>query len=389
MRGALAHMDPAAGKPCDLLDPRGARVVLGAAPAGLVAPLAPAAHSLFGPRGACLVGVNGPLAVCDTGHHRILLWRRLPDRDNSPADLVIGQPDLASEGRNGNREVGAATVNMPTGIAAAGDVLAVADAWNHRVLLWRRPLTRSNQPADIVLGQPDFVSAAANRGLSAPRADTLNWCFGVAIRDGRLFVADTGNRRLLVWDGIPETSGAPADLVLGQPDFTTRDENAGGADGSVGMGWPHGVTTAADRLLVIDAGKHRVMVWERLPGRAGAPCDLVLGQPDRARTDANRRADAPSAASLSQPYGIAPLGDRIVVADTANSRLLGFAAAHLRMGGDADALAGQPAYDRKGENGWGAARRDTLSWPYGIATCGARLVVADTGNNRVLLWGAP
>src|SRR5271163_4605719 len=282
MRVALATGKRAAPmNPGRLLDPRGARVVLGAAPAGLVAPLAPAAHSLFGPRGACLVGAAGPLVVCDTGHHRILVWRQLPGADNSPADLVIGQADLASEGRNGSGEVGAATVNMPTGIAAEGDVLAVADAWNHRVLLWRRPLTRSNQPADVVLGQADFVSAAANRGLSAPRADSLNWCFGVAIRDGRLLVADTGNRRLLVWDRIPQTSGTPADLVLGQADFTARDENAGGADGGIGMGWPHGVATAADRVLVADAGKHRVMVWERLPRRAGAPCDLVLGQPDR------------------------------------------------------------------------------------------------------------
>ena len=87
-------------------------------------------------------------------------------------------------------------------------MLAVADAWNHRVLIWHGLPERSNQPADVVLGQADFDGALANRGADAPRADTLFWCYGVAIAGGRLFVADTGNRRVLVWDRIPTTNGA-------------------------------------------------------------------------------------------------------------------------------------------------------------------------------------
>lgn len=375
-----------AGERSELLDPRGARVVLGGASTGLVAPLAPGADTLFGPRGACLAGTGGPLVVCDTGHHRLLVWMQPPSADAAPADFVIGQPDLASEGRNARGAVGAASLNMPTGIAADRDVLAVADAWNHRVLLWHGLPSRSNRPADIVLGQADFVSAAANRGLAAPRADTLSWCFGVAIQDGRLFVADTGNRRVLVWERVPTVNGAPADLVLGQPDFSLRDEDAGGAPDGVGMGWPHAVAVAAGRILVADAGKHRIMVWDRLPGFSGTPCDAVLGQPDRARTGANRMADAPTRASLSQPCGVTVMGGRVLVADTANSRLLGFAAARLVMGADADGLAGQATFDANGENRWGPARRDSLSWPYGVAACGGMLVVADTGNNRVLLW---
>ena len=30
--------------------------------------------------------------------------------------------------------------------------------------------------------------------------------------------------------------------------------------------------------------------------------------------------------------------------------------------------------------------RDSLCWPYGIAVCGDVAAVADSGNNRVLLW---
>src|SRR5262249_9647618 len=61
---------------------------------GLAEPVEPTAKSLFGPRGACLAGNDGPLFVADTGHHRLLIWRRRPETDGTPADLVIGQPDL-------------------------------------------------------------------------------------------------------------------------------------------------------------------------------------------------------------------------------------------------------------------------------------------------------
>ena len=34
-------------------------------------------------------------------------------------------------------------------------------------------------------------------------------------------VADTDNNRVLIWNSIPTTNGANADLVLGQDNFTT------------------------------------------------------------------------------------------------------------------------------------------------------------------------
>ncbi|WP_119458728.1 NHL repeat-containing protein [Rhodospirillaceae bacterium SYSU D60014] len=379
--------DPSDAAPQPLLDPRGARILLGAlsetgAP---VAAISPAAHTLFGPRGACLAGRGGPLIICDTGHHRLLVWQRVPDMDNGPADLVIGQPDFRTEGRNAKGEIGPASLNVPTGIAVGPDVLAVADAWNHRVLLWHDLPRSSNQPADIVLGQADFRSGEANRGLAAARADTLNWCYGVAIHDGRLFVADAGNRRVLVWDEIPAVNGAPADLVLGQRDFTTRDESAGEGAGAVGMRWPHSIA-AAGMLFVADAGNNRVMVWKTLPDRNGVPCDFVLGQAGFTGLDHNCAAYYPTASAMNMPYGLTVQSGYLVVADTANSRLLGFDTARLAMGAAATRLAGQSGFDDKGDNRWNVPSRDSLCWPYAVAARDNTLVVADSGNNRVLLW---
>ena len=253
---------------------------------------------------------------------------------------------------------------MPAGLSVENGVLALADAWNHRVLLWHGLPRHSNQGADVVLGQADFVSGEANRGYPTPDAQTLNWCYGVAIHDGRLLVADTGNRRLLLWDHIPQRNGAPADLVLGQSDFTTRE--------SQGMRWPHAVCVANGILVVADAGGGGVMAWRNIPQRNGTRCDFVIAE----------------GALVDRPYGLAVLGRQLVVADAANSRLFGFDTQRFETGPCAVRLAGQRGIEDGGDNRWGAVARDSLCWPYAVSACASTLTIADSGNNRVLLWEA-
>ncbi len=362
------------------LDAGGARVVLGAE-GRFAEPIAPSSHRLFGPRGAA-VTADGALWVADTGHHRLLGWPALPARDNEPAEWLIGQPRFGAEGRNGGGEVHAASLNVPTGVCACGAGLAVADAWNHRVLIWHESPRASAQPADVVLGQADAAAGHINRGADRPRADTLYWPYGVHWDGARLWVADTGNRRVLRFDGLPQRHGAAADLVLGQPDFEHRDENAGGA-GTATLRWPHAVAVWQARLCVADAGNNRVLIWNRDPVSNRAAADLILGQRDGQSLDHNRGEYWPSARCFNMPYGLAVHGGRLFVADTANSRLLRFDDPEAA---DAQALAGQPGYADKGDNRWQAATRDSLCWPYGLAFAGDTAVVVDSGNNRVLLW---
>ncbi|MEM7400051.1 MAG: hypothetical protein AAF354_14150 [Pseudomonadota bacterium] len=94
------------GAPRHLLDTSGPDIIIGGHldPSGLAAPIQPRANTLFGPRGACLASPQGPLFVCDTGHHRLLIWKKRPTVELQPADFVIGQPNFESEGRNG-REI--------------------------------------------------------------------------------------------------------------------------------------------------------------------------------------------------------------------------------------------------------------------------------------------
>ena len=79
------------------------------------------------------------------------------------ASLVLGQPDFTSS----NYQTSANGMRLPTAIATDGRNLAVADTANNRILLWKEIPTQMDQPADLVLGQPDFVTV---RRWSCPRA---------------------------------------------------------------------------------------------------------------------------------------------------------------------------------------------------------------------------
>jgi NHL repeat-containing protein len=380
---------PAAYAPAlPLLAPEGAAVIIGAQECngGLAVPVVPSSASLFAPRGACITA-DGALWVTDTGHHRLLGWDGLPHEDAAPATLLIGQPTFACEGRNAKSAPSAATLNVPSAVAACAAGLAVADSWNHRVLLWHEPPRRHNQPADVILGQDQTDSSEPNRGRETPGTDTLFWPSGVAWDGARFWVADTGNRRVLVWNGVPARSGTPADLVLGQADFQCRDENRGGPPSAASMRWPHAIAFLGTRVCVADAGNNRLMIWQGPPLRNGQACDLILGQPGIDRVDHNQSDYWPSAAALNMPYAVTTVGSWLVAADTANSRLLAWLESDLGVhGAPAAALAGQVDWTDKGDNRWRPPARDSVCWPYGLAGDRERIVIADAGNNRVLLW---
>src|SRR5208283_4869108 len=80
----------------------------------------------------------------------------------------------------------------------------------------------SGTTADRVLGQLGFMTSAVNM----MNAEELNLPGAVAIdtsaTPNRVYVADQNNNRVLGWrDAASFTNGAPADLVIGQPDFTS------------------------------------------------------------------------------------------------------------------------------------------------------------------------
>jgi hypothetical protein len=355
-------------------------VWLGApAPGGLALPPAtPSMAWMYSPRAVFLA--DDVLVVADSGNHRVLVWHGLPTRDEQPADVVLGQPDGTTEGRATNGpERG---MNLPTGVLVHDGKLVVADAWHHRILVWNTVPTASDTTADLVLGQADPGSVEPNRG-SGCSASTLYWPFGIAIVGDRFWVADTGNRRVLGWDGGLPTTDRPADVVLGQPDAHHREENRGGVVDAHSFRWPHAITGTDDLLLVADAGDHRVLGWQPHPDKDG-PADLLFGQPGF--DSATEWPYGPHTGDRFRfPYAVALDGGRLAVSDTANNRILLWDAVPAD-GRAADHVLAQPTFASNGENRWSSVQHDTLCWPYGLSLHGDRLAVADSGNNRVVLW---
>ncbi|NBP85701.1 MAG: hypothetical protein EBU54_11165, partial [Mycobacteriaceae bacterium] len=177
----------------------------------------------------------------------------------------------------------------------------------------------------------------------------------------------------------------PADVVLGQPDATEHSENRGGDASAASFRWPHDVTGDADLLLVADAGDHRLLGWSPHPD-ADRDADRVVGQPDF--TSSQEWPYGPHTNDRMRfPYAARMDGDRLAVADTANNRILLWdGVPDGPIGRGADHVLAQPDFGSNGENRWVSVQRDTLCWPYGISLCGDSLAVADSGNNRVMIW---
>ena len=356
---------------------------LGAAsPGGLRLPDAmPSASTLYGPRGLAFSEDGQTLVVADTGNHRLLVWRDW-SREHGPAMAVLGQRDFASEGAQATGAGPEYGLHLPTGLVISGGRLLVCDAWNHRVLVWNGVPEESGVTPDFVLGQDNLSGTLKNRGGAIGPAG-LDCPYGIAVIEGNLHVADTQNRRVLIWEGVPEKDEPAVDLI-GQDDFFSGEENRGRGVGKDTLRWPHALaSTGRGELILADAGNHRLMAWEQGSARGGA-ADILVGQENFGQAfELPYRAQGPT--RLRFPYGLVADSDRVFVADTANNRVLRWDAP-LGDRSAAVGVLGQHEFDSSGENRWEAVAPDTLCWPYGLALWGDLLAIADSGNNRVVGW---
>ena len=393
---AAGAADPSAGvTPSDTGGWR-ARTWLGApAPGGLALPPAhPTAAWLYAPRGVFLGDCEGRdvLVAADTGNHRVMIWNSLPEKDETPCDVILGQTDDTSEGPARGAGDTRRGMNLPTGVLVHDGNLIVADAWHHRVLIYRGLPTETGAEPDLILGQDGPDDVAPNRGGETCAANSFYWPFGIAVVEGRFYVADTGNRRVLGWSGgVPDSADTGPDLILGQPDPVSREENRGAEPTGSSFRWPHAICgDGAGLLLIADAGNHRVLGWRPHPD-ADRDADLVLGQ--QTLTDgAEFPYTAQTASMMRFPYAAVMDGGTLAVADTANNRILLWDGAPSPADGDgpfagpAARVLGQPGFGLNGENHWTGVTPDSLCWPYGLSLRGDRLAVADSGNNRVVIW---
>ncbi len=340
-------------------------------------------NPLLAPRGVFLAG--GHLFVADTGQNRVFIWNELPTAEQREADVVLGQPEKEDTERNAGGKVSASSLMYPSGLWSDGRRLIVCDAWNHRLLIWNELPTRNGQPADVVIGQPDFAHNEPNvAGIGAPpTARSLHWPYGVESDGKRLFVADTGNRRVLVFDKIPTNSYAEADAVLGQVDFSQREYDPKHAI------WPYSVRLGPEgELAITDTQYYRTLLYPPGSYANGLTVEpIIIGQPAPDQNGQNQYRWSPEAFTLNWCYDSCFYGGGLFVADTGNSRVLYFDRLPTEHNQPADSQLGQANFNVGIENRNSIhAIPESFYWPFHLAIEDGVLAVADTGNHRIVVY---
>jgi uncharacterized protein (TIGR03437 family) len=282
-------------------------------------------------------------------------------------------------------------VNFPYQIAIdyskAPFALYVSDTGNHRVLVWKDSVRFANgDPADLAIGQPDVFSAFANVDSGAartPTATSLSGPTGLAMdpSTGALYVADAGNNRVLRYPRPVAQSGRiTPDIVLGQFNFTTATSAAVSA---TSLNAPGGLAFGPNGdLFVADSGNNRVLEFPAGVG-TGAAALRVYGQPSM---QAGLHSGQVTAQTLVAPQGVVvDSATNLYVVDAGANRVLIFANTQSAP------TAGAVATGVVGQNNFnGAPAGVSFKTPIGIGldSSGA-LYVADSGNNRVLVYSWP
>jgi hypothetical protein len=312
------------------------------------------------------------LYVPDSGGNRVLGFKKVPKKNGASAKIVLGQSNFS------NQKFGTSSTlfGFPARVATANNQLFMVDFENSRVLIWNKLPTKTNKPADVVVGQPDFTSSAGattQSGLNRPEN-------GLFVVDGKLLVSDRNNNRILIWNSIPTTNGAPADVVVGQPDFTSSSA----ATTDTGLHEPEGIWSDGTLLVVADEANSRVLIWNNIPTSNGAPADVVIGQADFTSSD---NPEPPTAQSFNQPGDVASDGTNLFVEDSSNNRILIFSPFPTSNNPTASVVLGQADFTHSARNAGNASpSAQTLDFPFGMSIIGTQLFVNDFGNNRFLMF---
>ncbi len=345
------------------------------------------------------------LYVSDSGNNRVLGWRSAASFANgAPADIVVGQRDLVSTYPLGPGTSLSRGLSYPTGAAVdAQGNLYVVDAGNNRILRYPQPFADANNRTnpDVVIGQPDYGSNRPNRGLTSIGADGIASLPSSADNhpvvqqlafdaNGNLWFTDTGNHRVLRYpkgqDG--KVQGA-ADIVLGQ---TNMSRNValpapGGSQDKTGLRFPVGVTLdPAGRIYVAD-GLGRVLVYSSNPLPAATAALRLLGLIRLAQGQATPT--RPNNTEFGLPMGLIMIGNQLGVVDQGWNRISIFdpfdqwpADSPTASSPSARTEIGQASF----EVSKGSAAANGLRSPAHAAFSGTELFVADTFNNRVVVF---
>lgn len=335
--------------------------------------------------------------IADTVNNRVLGYKYNTQLTaGSFADVVLGQQNRFSNLPQGPGTVYTTGMTNPTGMAvdSAGN-LYVADTGNNRILRYPQPFT---QPAgyqfpNMIIGQSTFASSGANTG--GVKATTLSLAggrTGLAFdASGNLWVTDTGNNRVLRFPAAALAAGAnapAADMAVGQADLVSSlAVNSPAA--KTGLAKPAAIAfDSSGDLLVADA-LQRVLVFP--PGATfSTPASRVLGVAVQGQETTPATIGA---VAVGNVLGVAVVGGtNILISDTSNNRIMEYGplgswpSESVQFSPTAIQVIGQTGFTNVTANQGGAPSSSTLSAPADLVSSTSEIFVADSSNNRILVF---
>ncbi|MDB5181946.1 MAG: putative haloacid dehalogenase-like hydrolase family protein, partial [Candidatus Saccharibacteria bacterium] len=237
-------------------------------------------------------------------------------------------------------------------------------------------------------GSSSYTSSTPNNPVNVG----LNNPEGTAVDGSRhlLYVADTNNHRVLVYalntdNSLPDYK---ADYVVGQAGFSATNPNRGGSSPAINsLRSPSRVAVelASGNVYVSDTGNNRVLIFAAVT--IIDPNALhVIGASNFTTTNANGTV---SNTQMLSPAGVAFSGSggtlKIYIADRDFNRVLIFNQITTDGQGAVNVL-GQGTFIESSA----ALSQNGMASPAGLHYSGAGyLYVADSSNNRVLVWTSP
>ena len=350
--------------------------------------------SMDGPTGL-FVGYNGDLYVCDTYNNRVLVFRP-PFQEGVLPYTVIGQASFDEGLANMGGSTSDKGFYLPRGVLVDAFLnLFVADSFNNRILYFKNPFgtgAGEDNIADGVLGQVSFNVGLINQGQAYPLANSLNDPWTMRLDpEGKLWVTDQYNNRLLRFPPPYDTMGMTSQLLRAQPDFNSDFYNWDGSNYNsnanpypTGLDHPSGLLfDSAGRLYVSDYYNNRLLRWDD-PTSSGMNADFVFGQNGNFYTGAPGYPKSAKTLDYPADMNMDALG-RLYVVDTYNNRVLRYD--NPLVSDVADAVCGQGNFSSYETNSLDGA---CVTMPADVATdtfdSPHHLYVADQSNHRVLCW---
>jgi adhesin/invasin len=338
----------------------------------------PQNRGMNAPGGLTLDPVGHRFYAADTDNNRVLVYQLNSDNTfpDYLADYVIGQNSFSITQSNQGTSASASTLSSPSDVFydTANQRLYVADTGNSRVLIFTSAIADNGQAANLVLGQSNMTSVGPGTGSSRFASPSA---VTVNTSNNRVAIADRDNNRVLIWNNVPTSNGQAASLVLGQSGFS----GSGFAVAQNRLHGPKGVSYDPNTgfLYVSDTENNRVLLWTLAVTVNGQAADYVLGQ--TSFTESSAGAIGSSALKLPNRISVNPRSSLVYVADTGNNRVLTFREI-LANGQAANRVVGQADFSTNAA----AASQTGLSGPLGVTVNSANgiALVSDSGNHRIL-----